>query len=147
MFNQPPLDPAGFSWVLLGVGDPAIGANFTSAVTTGVIRQLLSVRFTVTTDAGVPSRRTSLLINNGAVDYLRIIGGGALTASLTWDVIFSLSPFNLSAAATVNFNACSLPDCIYLSDGFTFSSDILNFSAGDAITNIIATYKEWIIPT
>ena len=147
MRHELAFDITNFTIVHLAIANPAAATNFTSAVTAGVIRQLVGLRFTLTTDATAPSRRASVVFNNGAVNTLRVMASNAITASLTWDINFAIAQQNASLAAGDNVITAPLCDMHYLADGYTFSSQILNMGVADALTDIIATYKQWIIPT
>jgi hypothetical protein len=137
----------GFIMVVIGIADPAAGANFTTTFPAGYIHELISLKFALTTDANVANRQPRITISNGAVVFTQFFSTIVTTASLIYTYNFNLYQTHSTMAPGALHISAPLPSGIVLGPSYILTSLVAGLQVGDTLDNIVGTYKRWLIPT
>ena len=109
--------------------DPAAGAEISETVPTGARWRLRALRVALTTDATVANRLTTLDIDDGTTQIMRIEGPAVIAASTTRGLNYGIG---FPSRAQLNGNELvPLPSDVVLGAGFRIRTTTLNLQAGD----------------
>lgn len=124
------------------VVSPAAGAEFTITAPGEGLWRVISVAFTLTTDATVSNRSPSLLMDDGTSVVWRSCAAAVQTASLAWDYCAFAGAGNSDNTGSSNY--FPLPDSgLILPAGWRLRSSTGNLQAADAITAVAAFVEEY----
>ncbi len=125
--------------------NPSPGANLVLAVPTGRMSRLLWFGCTIACDANSASRLPVLRANDGSNDYFDSMGGGFITANLTFEYIWGIDMHSFNATPTVTQVQAPVPSQFKLLSTDTIRLDITNIQVGDQISGIVYVLETWII--
>ena len=127
---------------VLPLANPAAGANF---VITGPGQggwRLISVRFTLATDANVAGREPALIFDDGTTAAFQTVVRGGQAATTTQD--YGTVPAAFDGGGADPFRGLPWPEKgVWLEPGWRVRSAILNIQAGDQISNIGFVVEEF----
>lgn len=124
------------------VASPAAGAEWTLTAPGQGLWRVISLAFTITTDATVSNRSPGLLMDDGTSVVWRSVAAAVQTASLTWD--YSAFAGAGNSDNTGQFNYFPLPtEGLIMQPGWRLRSNTNNLQAADAITAIAAFVEEY----
>lgn len=142
-----PLEPAGFGRGYIDrflVTQPAAGAAVTIPLDPGFLWRLISVRFTLTTDANAANRFVSLdYVDPDNVVWLRNAAG------VVWTANTSAQQFDFNAQRGVaewaaNTDALLPLTDIFLPRGFAVRINVGSIQAGDQLASIRVLSEKWL---
>lgn len=129
-------------WRLLTIPTPAAGANFSIVPNTAAHWLLFSLRLRFVTDANVANRHLILTVSNGATEAIRLPAGSQQAATL--DIIYSAFPTGRAATTVGIQGGIGWPERgLWIPQGWTFESKVLNIQVGDQISEISGMLYEF----
>lgn len=124
------------------VASPAAGAEFTISAPGQGLWRLLSIAYTLTTDATVSNRATGLLLDDGTNVVWRSCAAQVQTASLAWTYSAFQGAGNSDNTGVSNY--FPLPDSgLWIPAGWRLRSDSNNLQAADAYSAITLFVEEF----
>lgn len=136
---------APFNLDILGVDNPAAGANFLIKLPETYTYELLAVTLQLVTDVNVANRNLVICGNLGTDRIFAAPAEGLQTASETLYYWFGINaqPYDLSATSGVM--AARLPSQTPLPGATTLTSLLDSIQVGDQLSNIHLYLKRWPI--
>lgn len=129
-------------WRVLEIPAPAAGTDFTITPNTSAHWLLFSLRFRFVTDANVANRHVVLTVQNGAAESIRLPAGSLQAASL--DIVYSAFPTGRAATTVGTQGGVGWPERgLWIPQGYTFQSEIVNLQATDQISEISGMLYEF----
>lgn len=133
----------GGGWIRSITGtDPAAGAEISETVPTGARWKIVSIEFTLVTDATVANREPILTLDDGATEWFR--SGPSAVIAATGTVRNVAAAFGAPPAAVTNFRSILLPPDLVLSAGFRIRTSTTNLQAGDNYGAPVLLVTEWL---
>lgn len=133
--------PAHFRFTQIAGGSPP--ANWTLTFTDFVRTRVLSVEFTIATDATAADRRPHLSYQlNGAIEIANIGPQVAQTASLSWTYSYFIGASTVDAASGRRQHV-GLPP-IWLPRQSSLQLQVGSLAAGDTLSTSVVTYEQYI---
>jgi hypothetical protein len=124
------------------VASPAAGAEFTITAPGEGLWRIISLAFTVTTDATVSNRSVGLFVDDGTSVVWRSVAAAVQTATLAWDYCAFAGAGNSDNTGSSNY--FPLPDGgLLLPAGWRLRSSTNNLQAADAYSAIAAFVEEY----
>lgn len=123
--------------------NPAAGADFAIAITSGIIAKIRSITMTFTTSAAVANRVPRWQIKDAVGNIVAVCEPNQVVpASQT--VFVTLSTVVPNAAANVPDVVVALPTDEWLLPGYNVVTSTTNIQAADQYTTIFAEFEEWV---
>jgi len=130
------LDTSVFETETTTIANPAAATDFTFTVPANTRMLIVSISFTLTTDANVANRTIRLIFSSPTVAILSVSSQTAQAASESGQMSFYIGAGESFSSFYSLDKHIPLPDHYWLNPGSSVSSNIRSFQAGDTITNI-----------
>ena len=136
------MDTSVFGLLTKDAPNPALQTNFDISIDPAHRIQLLSVNFSLTTDANVANRLVRIKSISETFSCNYAVAPVVQTAGKTiiYNFGLGLPPLDLTASGLIQ---CTLPNMFFLEAIDDFESDCLALQATDSIANIRYKYKYW----
>lgn len=139
-----PCDTAIFALETVVVAAPVAGVDWTYTIPSRTRTQLVSLMFSIVTDATVVDRTIRVQFYDGTQTFLIATVTQVIAASLTRHFnLFIGGPPSLAVAAGETYTA-PLPDELFLNPGDRIRTAVRAMVAGDQLTSAMLRFKKWI---
>jgi hypothetical protein len=129
-------------WRALQIATPAAGVDFTLSPNTSSHWLLWSLRLRFVSDANAANRHMVLTVQNGDTEIFRLTSGSQQAASL--DITYSAYPTGRAVTTVGTQGGIGWPEGgLWIPQGYTFQSEIVNLQATDQISEISGLLYEF----